>query len=397
MTGKQRVAAAMRREKADRVPVFCQLSLGHYMLRGGKSPYKVWYSPPDFAEALGLLARRYDFDGVLVNLPGRPPRWEDAIASIEGLADGIRIDWKGGGYSLCPNADNVHYSGPGHRPSLDEIDPSLLYYIEPHGMTGVSYPFAFDFGQPPSVKGPGFFPDYFLDTLKLTIQDCGDELHVSSEITSPFTQMMELLGYSEGLIALMDDPEKCERILGALAEGSAELAILQSRAGAHAILVSSPFAGGGFISLEQYRRFVLPFEKAVSDRVHRETDSPIYVHTCGSIGDRIGAMVEAGYDGIDTMDPPPLGDTDIEKVKREFGDRIFLKGNLDPINVLLNGTPQEVRDRAAELIRSAGRGGGYILSTACSVSPHTDPRKIALLAEASRGYEVPRSLSGNVP
>jgi uroporphyrinogen decarboxylase len=97
-------------------------------------------------------------------------------------------------------------------------------------------------------------------------------------------------------------------------------------------------------------------------------------------------MVESGYDGIDTMDPPPLGNTDILRVKEEFGDRIFLKGNLDPVNILLKGEAEAIRSKAAELIASAGGDGGYILSTACSVSPGTDPANIALLAEASKHH-----------
>jgi uroporphyrinogen-III decarboxylase len=383
MTGKERVAKAMRREKADRVPVFCQLSIGHYMARCGKAPVRLWFSSEDFTDALVELAGRYRFDGVLVNLPGRPRDWESLVASTEDRNGETKISWRGGGTTLCPEADNAHYFGPLGRPSLDEVDPSSLYYIEPHCITEVTYPFSFDFAPPSSMRGPSFFPEYYLDTLKLALLKCGEELHVSSEIFSPFTQLMELLGYSDGLIALMDDPGKCERILGSLAEGAAELAVLQARAGADAVLVSSAFAGAGFLSLEHYRRFVLPYEKSVAERVHRETAAPIYVHTCGSIGDRIGAMAEVGYDGIDTMDPPPLGNTDIESVKREFGDRLFLKGNLDPVNILLNGSGKAVRERATELIETVGKGGGYILSTACSVSPGTDPEKISILSEAS--------------
>jgi len=383
MTGKERVAHAMRREKADRVPVFCQLSLGHYMLRSGIEPYRIWFSPEDFTDALLKLARRYRFDGILVNLPGRPRDWESMIASRESLPGETRISWKGGGATICPDADNAHYFGQAVRPTLDEVDPALLYYIEPHCITEVTYPFSFDFAPPQDVKGPLFFPEYYLDTLKLAIGKCGSELHVSSEVFSPFTQMMELLGYSDGLMALMDDPEKCERILGALAGGAAQLAVMQAQAGADAVLVSSAFAGAGFLSPEQYRRFILPFEKVIVERVHRETGAPVYVHSCGSIGDRIGMMIEAGYDGIDTMDPPPLGNTDIGKVKREVGGRIFLKGNLDPVHTLLEGSGELVRARAENLIAMAGEGGGYILSTACSVSPATSPENIAVLAEAS--------------
>jgi uroporphyrinogen-III decarboxylase len=386
MTGKQRIAKAMRREKADRVPVFCQLAIGHYMLNSGKTPWRLWFSSEDFSDALVALAHRYGFDGVLVNLPGRPRDWESQVASVEQGPEGTRIAWKGGGCSVSPDNDNVHYRGSGQRPSLDEIDPGCLYYVEPHCITEVSYPFSFDFAPPSSTFGPSFFPDYILDSLRLAVQKCGPSLHVSSEIFSPFTQLMELLGYSEGLIALMDDPDKCDDILAALSAGAAELAVLQARAGADAVLVSSAFAGAGFLSLEQYRRFVLPYEKAIVRRIHRETGAFVYVHSCGSIGDRIGAMAEAGYDGVDTMDPPPLGNTDIGSVKKEFGERLFLKGNLDPVNILLKGEAEAIRSKAAELIASAGGDGGYILSTACSVSPGTDPANIALLAEASKHH-----------
>ncbi|MGD9941198.1 MAG: uroporphyrinogen decarboxylase family protein [Clostridia bacterium] len=390
MTGRERVARAMHREQADRVPVFCQLSIGHYMLRSEVPPHKIWFSTDDFTNTLVKTALDYNFDGILVNLPGRPSGWEDFIAAIDKRKGETVIDWKGGGQTVCPDADNAHYSGPFTRPCLDEVDPSLLYYLEPHCITELSYPFSFDFMPPSTEFNTGFFPDYYLDSLKLTLGKVKGQLHVSSEVFSPFTQFMELLGYSDGLIALMDDPEKCERILESLARGTADLAVMQADAGADAVLVSSAFAGGGFISTDQYRRFVLPFEKFVVDRVHRRSSVPIYVHTCGSIADRIGLMVEAGYDGVDTMDPPPLGNVHIAEVKKEYGNRIFLKGNLDPVNVLLNGTPETVKEGATELIRTAGVGGGYILSTACSVSPATPARNIAVLSETSTGNPYQR-------
>ena len=46
-----------------------------------------------------------------------------------------------------------------------------------------------------------------------------------------------------------------------------------------------------------------------------------------------------------------------------------LKGNVDPVNVLLGGRPEDARREAERLIRALARGSGYILSSACSVSP----------------------------
>ena len=44
MTGRERVAIAMRLGEPDRVPVMCQLAIGHYFLHSGLDPIDIWYS-----------------------------------------------------------------------------------------------------------------------------------------------------------------------------------------------------------------------------------------------------------------------------------------------------------------------------------------------------------------
>src|SRR5262245_32589786 len=51
----RRAIASARDPRAplpDRVPVMCQLALGHYFLQSGLSPFEVWYTSQGFAEAL---------------------------------------------------------------------------------------------------------------------------------------------------------------------------------------------------------------------------------------------------------------------------------------------------------------------------------------------------------
>jgi len=382
VNGRERIGRVMGGRIPDRVPVFCQLSLGHYMLQTEHEPYRIWHSSDVFAQALLELADRYGFDGILVNLPGRPPDWESHLAGFRRSGGETRLDWDNGGHTRCPDDDNASYHSGRPRPTLDQIQPEILFYIDPHDITGAQYPYTFGFETGVARN----FPDYQLDPLHRVRELARDRLHMSSEVFSPFTQLMDLLGYTEALSGLVDDPQKCERILDALAEGAAELALMQARAGADAVLVSSAFAGGGFISREHYRRFVLPFERRIVQRIHGASEVPVYVHTCGAIADRIGLMVKAGYDGVDTMDPPPLGDTSIEEVKQRFGRHIFLKGNLDPVNLLLRGTKAEVHRGAEELVRRIGPGGGYILSSACSVAPATPPQNLLELRSAAAAH-----------
>ena len=88
---------------------------------------------------------------------------------------------------------------------------------------------------------------------------------------------------------------------------------------------------------------------------------------------------KAGTGGIDTMDPPPLGNTELADAKAQVGSQVFLKGNMDSVVLLRAKTREEVVAHAADRIRTGMPGGGYILSTACSVAPRVEPWKLELL------------------
>ena len=101
--------------------------------------------------------------------------------------------------------------------------------------------------------------------------------------------------------------------------------------------------------------------------------------TCGSIGDRLELMVETGTQGVDTLDPPPLGNVELVDAKRQIGERVFIKGNMNAVALLTYTTAEQVIAHAADRIRIGMPGGGYILSTACSVAPRVEPWKLELL------------------
>ncbi len=85
MSPKERLHAAMRRRLPDRVPVMCQLALGHYFLNSTEDAFAIWYTSGGFARALVELARRYRFDGILINLPGRDHKIEEYLNYIRYL------------------------------------------------------------------------------------------------------------------------------------------------------------------------------------------------------------------------------------------------------------------------------------------------------------------------
>jgi uroporphyrinogen-III decarboxylase len=81
------------------------------------------------------------------------------------------------------------------------------------------------------------------------------------------------------------------------------------------------------------------------------------------------------------MDPPPLGDVTLADAKERVGGELFLKGNIDSVNVLLRGDDETVDRTIRATIETGKPGGGYILSTACSVAPAVPPERVARLWE----------------
>jgi hypothetical protein len=397
MTSRERLAVAMARGIPDRVPLMCQLALGHYFLNTDLDAMEIWHDTEAFARALVTLQRRYGFDGILVNLPGRDPRWREYVREIEPGARGSRtIRWMDGSMTVAPPDDNPHVyteAGEPRTVSMDAVDPQNLFYIEPHDLSGVTYPYSWGFGgEVAQVDGSEFFPPWHFDTLRRVRALAGPEISIHAELFSPFSQLMELLGYSEGLVALLLDQEKALAILRRLAQGAACLGELYAREDVDAVLVSSAFTGGGFISRKHYETFELPFVRLVVEAIRSARhDLPVYLHTCGAIGDRLDLMEATGVDGIDTLDPPPLGDVKLARALEILDKRVFIKGNLDPVHTVLEGSPDDVRKAALERLGLAAPGGAYVLSTACSVPPRTPPENLLAMREALEEFRESRT------
>lgn len=391
MNSRERVALAMQHRQPDRVPVMCQLAIGHYFLnlRDRWRPHEIWFTSEAFADALLTLRARYRFDGLLINIPGRDPDWRKRVTRIEDAPGGGEIvHWDDGGRTFIPPDDNAQYEPPpgqAARPDFFSFDPETDFdrLDEWPGYTWGVY-------HTPHLPGkaPGLLlqpPDYFLRTIDL-VKAAGGDFSIHGEIFSPFTHFLELFGYQESMLALAMDEGRAAAALDRLADAAIAWGRAQAARGVDAVLISSAFAGGGFISPAMYARFVVPYERKVVDALHAEFPGlPVYTHTCGRLGDRLELLVESHTDGVDTLDPPPLGDTELADAKARIGQQLFIKGNMNSV-ALLTDTEAEVIERARQALAAGMPGGGYILSTACSVAPRVEPWKLERLVEVAEAH-----------
>ena len=370
-TSKERVRAAMNLEQPDRVPLMCQFSIGSMMTHLRPNPAEFWYDKNVFADGLITLCEMFRFDGILVSLHGHSDKWKKDLLKYECVDEG--------NYKLTyPDRTEVHswtdlplvsFSQRRQLPTIEDLDvekdiPSEITYIP------VSQNLYFDLD-----KGALF------DIFDLIYAKVGDSVSIHGEITSPFDYFLDLVGYENGLVALIMEPDKCKLILEKFANGVLDLAVQMCDKPIDAIKVSSPFAGMGFISSEQYTEFVLPFEQRIISAI-RAKGVHVYIHTCGSINDRLELMRESKTSGLECLDPVPVGNVDLEDAFDRIGNDLFIKGNIDSVNSLLYADDAKAKADVKKIIETGKtKGKGFILSTACSVAPMVTRERLLMLSQ----------------
>jgi hypothetical protein len=370
MNSKERIAKAMNREEPDFVPIMCQMSIGHMLLQTGFRPLELWFSKDVFGEALLKLRDIYLFDGILVSLHGHSSQWMQQILKIEKDKNQEVITWKNGDRTVFPPDDLPrHY--PAHivpKPSIEQVDPESI----PENIDFIPVSQGLDFP---------IDPHHAYDIFHIIKEKVSDRFSIHGEVTSPFDYFLHLFGVKNAMMYLIENPLKSTEILQKYTRGITKIALDQAEIGVDAVKISSPYAGAGFISPEFYRKFVLPFESQIASAISY-MGTHVYIHTCGAVNDRLEMMAESGVSGIECLDPPPIGNVRLDDAKERVGDKIFIKGNIDPINVLLQGSEEDVKRDAKRRIEVGKPGGGYILSTACSIAPYTKRENVQILIEA---------------
>ncbi len=112
-----------------------------------------------------------------------------------------------------------------------------------------------------------------------------------------------------------------------------------------------------------------------------------HVHSCGPEKALVKMMAEeTDLTVIDPLEIIPMGDCDLAEIKRLYGRRLTLKGNLHTTQVMLRGTPGEVAAASRRAIDDAAEEGRFILSTGDQCGRDTPDENLRAMVETARSY-----------
>jgi uroporphyrinogen decarboxylase len=133
-----------------------------------------------------------------------------------------------------------------------------------------------------------------------------------------------------------------------------------------------------FFSPAVFRDLVLPRYRRVAAKI----TLPWFIHSDGNILPFVDDLLSVGVIGLH---PNEKGAVDIREVKRTYGDRACVLGNVD-LNLLGMGSPDAVDREVHDLIRDVGPGGGYIVTSGNSLAGYLLPENVLALSRAVQKY-----------
>ena len=189
-----------------------------------------------------------------------------------------------------------------------------------------------------------------------------DDIALLGGIGGPLTTAWLLMGYENIAYAIYDDPKLVCELFRISNDFFREAARQSVDAGCVAIWVSEDLgcSTGGFFSLEHYRKYILPPFVELVDYVD-SLGVPVLLHTCGRVVDYLSDLAQTKISAIHPLQR--TAGMDLAAVKRQYGDRLCIIGNIDSSRTLPYGTPEDVAAEVRQAIDIAAPGGRYVLAS----------------------------------
>ncbi len=181
-----------------------------------------------------------------------------------------------------------------------------------------------------------------------------------------FMGAWQLLGFENFFVKLKTDPELVKDTIDWL--GSSQLAVLEVLLQHDCVgVIWLPddlcFNSGPLMRPKLYEQLIYPWYVRTVERCH-QANIPVGLHSDGDLTLLLPGLIDCGFDCIHPFEPPM---NDIVAIKRKWGKRIAVAGNIDLKETLCAGRPEDVAAEVREKMATLAPGGGWLLGSSNSI------------------------------
>ncbi len=335
-----RLEAALQKEEPDRVPLFeAEIAL----------PIQEWFLGREINnledEVEFYVRAGYDF--VPVFPPYFAPRFMKS-SSVEGgsSSEGERErSWlveSEGIIKTVKDVENFPW------PDVEDIDYSSFYEIAPL--------------LPPKMKTLGMLSPAAI-----------------------FGNASQSMGLQNFCYALYDNPKVVEALFEIIGTAYVEIAkkmVKMPRLGACFMSDDLAYTEGLIVSPKVYRKYVFPWYKRIGE-ILDNAGIPFIFHSDGKLWDVLDDLADCGVKGLHPIEPQAM---DIVEIKRNYGDKFCVLGNIDLDYTLTRGTIEEVEALVKKRIKDLAPGGGYCIAASNSIPDYVKPENYQAMVNAAKKF-----------
>ncbi|MDR1962855.1 MAG: uroporphyrinogen decarboxylase family protein [Planctomycetaceae bacterium] len=216
-----------------------------------------------------------------------------------------------------------------------------------------------------------------VQAARLFAEKVKGERFIEGWVEGPCAEAADLRGINNLMTDFIDDPQFVQELFEFNVRMATVFAQAQIKAGCDIIGIGD--AAASLVGPRFYKNVVFPFEKQLVENIHA-AGCRVRLHICGNINRSLTDIGQLGCDLVDLDSMVP-----IDKARKETGANQILDGNLDPVKVLRNGTPEQIQAVLSECFRQAETN--YIVGAGCEVprdTPHENLRAMHDFARQNR-------------
>lgn len=225
-----------------------------------------------------------------------------------------------------------------------------------------------------------------LDRLAEMADALPDGMKVLLHTADVFTFAWEMIGFSEFCLAVYEEPELIDQVMGTLGE-----AMLQSMRAAvdrvgdaiGAVIYSDDIAytEGLMLGPDFFRERLFPLIKQLN-QIIAKVHAPLIYHSDGRLYQVFDDLAEIGVRAIQPLEPKSM---DPLEIKQRWPGRFCLLGNID-LDLMARGSADQVERHVREKLDRLNATGGYMPGVSNTVPPYVDHANYLRMIETVYSY-----------
>lgn len=227
----------------------------------------------------------------------------------------------------------------------------------------------------PSLEA-GRIPEY-LKANRLAAENIQDR-PVLAGCIGPFSLAGRLYDMSEIMTAIYIEPDVIMALLDKCTAFLTDYCKALKATGVAGVVMAEPAAG--LLSNEDHEMYATPYIRQIVEAVQDDSFT-VVLHNCGNMGQCTAAMAATGARALH------FGNRiDMVQALKEVPEEVLVMGNLDPVGIFKQGTPEQVAAAATTLLEQTRGARNFVLSSGCDLPPRVPEANLKAFFDAVDAY-----------